>query len=698
MKKKLTFLLLLLSFTICAISQKKVDLCTQTPMLIGMLNKYHLTPIELNQATSEQIFNDFIERLDPHNSIFTSQDINSLAIYKTQLPGNLSDEVACKFMKSITVIYLKRIRNADSIIMGILQNPLNFSTRDSITLHHEYYADFVANEKDLEKRLSRRLKYDALGILFTPAGESDPIKMDAKQLLFKEAETRKKLGIKEKRIHQRIVDYPSGTEAYLTEVFLNTIANRYDPHSMYFSPSGKEQFQAAISKEAKSFGLSIHEGKNGETEIDYLVPGGPAWKSNQLNKGDILIQVKWPKGDVVDLSYSSVEEVDDIISNSTYDEMVLTVKKTNGTVTNVPLVKEVIDVEENSITGYILKGEKKLGYISLPGFYTDMNNESGLGCANDVAKEILKLQKENIDGLILDLRNNGGGSLYEAVGLTGLFIDEGPLFMAKAKDQKPVLIKDMNRGRVYSGPLIVMTNGFSASASELVTAGLRDYNRALITGSTTFGKAIAQVTLPLDTNVTLTKERPKNESPAFVNVTVEKFYRLNGESHQKTGIQPDVELPDLNSCFSYSEASEPYAINSDRVDKKVYYNPLPELPVAQIAQKSKERVEKNIMFTRIKTISDSVQSALKKDEVVQLDIESFRVRTKKYQAFKNSFEQLISLAAKEYTVLPSNYDQALLQADSHRKEINEQLLKSIQDDIYIEEVYQEMNDLINLTK
>jgi carboxyl-terminal processing protease len=697
--KKFAYTLVILGvLSPCLYAQAQVNPCKQTPMLIGMLNKYHYRPIELNQVTSEEVFNDFIKRLDPDNSIFTSIDIRQLMPYKTQLLSTSSDEQACAFLKTVSGLYLTKLHRIDTLISSILQKPFDFTANDSITFVHDYQANFAANDKELEKRWAKRLKYNVLNILFTPVGEDDPLKMDVKQLLLKEEDSRKKLGIKEKRIYQRILEYPSGYEAYVAEQFYNTIANRYDPHTLYFSPAGKESFHASLSKEAKAFGLSFKEGKNGEVEIGGLTPGGPAWKSNQLNRGDVLVQVKWPRGEVFDLSYSGAAEVDHIINNSGYDNMRLTVKKANGIVTTVPLVKEMINVEENIIAGYILKGEKKIGYISLPGFYTDENAQNALGCANDVAKEIIKLKKENIEGLILDLRFNGGGSLSEALGLMGIFIDEGPLFMTKEKDQKPILMKDMNRGTVYNGPLILMVNGFSASASELVTAGLRDYNRALIVGSNTYGKAIAQVTLLLDTTLTISKEISNKKSCAYLNITVEKLYRINGVSLQKTGISPDIELPDLYNNMDYGEAAEPYAINSDKVDKKVYYNPLPPFPIGELMQKSKERTESQNVFKKIKNLSDSIQNAKKQNEVFNLNIEAFREHERKINNLKSQIIQLLTVSSAQYSVLCTHYDESVLQADNYRKEMNDVLVKKIQEDVYIEEVYLIMNDLINLTK
>ena len=663
-----------------------------------MLSKYHYSPVELNQATSEEIFNDFIKKLDPNNIFFTSVDIGYLLPYKTQLLSTSSDEKVCEFLKTVTGLYRTRLHKVDTLISTILQKPFDFKVNDSITFTYENQSNFAANDMELEKRWIRRLKYSALNILFTPVGEADPLKMDARQLLLKEADTRKKLGIKEKRIFQRILEHHSGYEEYVAEMFLNAVANRYDPHTLYFSSAGKESFMAPISKEAKAFGLSFREGKNGEIEIGYLTPGGPAWKSNQLNQGDIVVQVKWPMGEAIDLSYSSEKEVNQIINNSGYDNMRLTVKKANGIVTTVPMIKEKINVEENIIAGYILTGEKKIGYISLPNFYSEWNTEYAQGCANDVAKEILKLQKENIEGLILDLLYNGGGSLQEAIGLIGIFIDEGPLFMTKEKDKKPTLMKDLNRGMVYYGPLILMVNCFSASASELVTAGLRDYNRALIVGSATYGKAIAQGTLPLDTNVTFNKKLSDQKKEAYVNITIEKLYRINGVSYQKTGIVPDIELPDLYSNIDYGEASEPYSINSDRVEKKVYYNCMPTLPVDELVEKSKKRTEQENVFKRIKTLFDSIQNARKQNVVLSLNIESFREHEKKINDLEGRIAQLFTVSSPKYRVLSSHYDEAVLQADNYRKEMNNVFQKIIQGDVYIEEVYMIMNDLINATK
>jgi carboxyl-terminal processing protease len=677
--------------------QRSDDPCNQASTLLGMLNKYHLSPPELNAITSAEVFDDFIQRLDPANCIFISTDIASLQSYKTILLNTTSNQQVCKFLEVVSALYISGLYRADSLVSAILLNPIDFNKKDSILFLKDYEANFASDKKELENRWLKRLKFMALNMMFTPVSDEDPLKMEAFQLLLKESEIRKKLVIRERRTNQRILEYPSGSKAYITELFLNTIANRYDPHTLYFSPQRKESFISSLSREAMSFGISFTENKNGEVMIDNLVPGGPAWKSNQLNPGDFPIQIQWPKGEGIDLSWSSLEEVEQIITQSGYNTMELSVRKANGLIVKVRLTKEVINVEENSITGYVLTGEKKVGYISMPDFYTDGEMQDAPGCSNDVAKEIIKLQKEGIEGLILDLRYNGGGSLQEALGLMGIFIDQGPLFMAREKGQKPHVFKDLNRGVVYSGPLVVMVNGFSASASELVTAGLRDYNRALVVGCTTFGKAIAQVTLPLDTNINFSKERMGKKSSAFVNVTIEQIYRINGNSYQKTGIQPDIVLPELYDDPDLREAGEPYSIGADKIDKKVIYLRMPELPVSDLAEKSNARTSPLQVFNKIKYLSDSLQN-IEKSEALILTLENFRQYKSWIKELEDRISALNKTSSAPFTAGSTMYDAPVLVNDNHRKELTDNAIGELQTDIYVSEVYSIMNDFISLMR
>jgi carboxyl-terminal processing protease len=666
-------------------------------MLIAMLNKYHYEGLTLNDKVSEQIFNDFIDALDPYSTIFTEVELKKLEPFKFAI-DDADNTTICNFLKLSTELYHERLTKIDTLVGSILNKPFDLSAKDTITFYPISEKITSANDIQLEKRWRRRLKFKTLEIIFSATEENqDPVTSDNKTLLLKEPEARKQIRTKEKRFIKRILEYPMGFENYVTVKFNNVIANRFDPHTLYFSSLEKENFDAGLSKEAKSFGLSFAEGKNGEIVIGSLTPGGPAWKSSELHKDDVVLKIKWPEQEPIDLAYSSPSEVESLIHSSTSDKIELTIRQGNGMINPVSLYREVIAVEENNISGFVLNGNKKVGYISLPGFYTEMNTSRALGCANDVAKEIIKLKQENIEGLILDLRFNGGGSLYEAVNLAGIFIDEGPFCLMKDKNSKPQLMKDINRGTIYNGPMVIMVNGFSASASEIFTAGMKDYNRALVVGSTTYGKSIGQITIPLDTSLNLNNyiDEASANVTDYVNVTRSKFYGIDGISHQYAGVRPDIELPDFYNNKLYGEASSPYALKADSIVKKVIFNPLPVIPKTALSTKSESRIALNNSFKRIRTISDSLQKEKNERKKLVLTLDGF----KKYQAALNQTEKDISRLSEnpseKFKVSSTQYDEELLKVDTYKKEVNDVLIKNIQNDLYIEENYLIMQDYIN---
>lgn len=677
-------------------SQQEKSACEKASLLAAMLNKYHYSPPELNDETSEQIFKIFIEILDPASLYFTAGDIERLARFKNTLDDELR-EGNCSFLDEVTRTYRSRLQKADSLANEILSKPLDFTKKDTLFLSKNHALNFADDEKELKKHWEKWLKYQALLILFSPKNEDENIlSKPAGEILTAEPGTRKKLLVKNRRFINRILDNTMGFENYISSLYLNAITARYDPHSMYFSASQKENFESGLASEAFAFGISFNENPSGEVQIERLAPGSPAWKSNLLHKGDILLKIKWPGKEPVDLSYSSLREVENMIRLSAFSEMELTVKKVNGIIRTVPLKKEKLRMDENIIKSYILKGERNIGYLSLPGFYTEFENPGMPGCANDVAKEILKMNKENIEGIILDLRFNGGGSLKEAIDLAGIFIDEGPLCIYSSKGEKPHLIKDLNRGTVYTGPLLLMVNGQSASASELISTALQDYQRALIVGSATFGKATGQVILPLDTSIDLEKYSPGkiNAGNDYVKITMTRMYRVTGKSHQETGVLPDIILPGILHEYEYRESSDPYALNNDSVSKKAIYRKFPSLPVAEISMKSRERILRSENFSRMNLLSDSLKKTYTEERKIPLEMEAFRKEEINVSAALKKSENIAVNDSPAYTATNNLYDLEIFTVDSFRKEINDSYLENINADIYIDEAYKIMNDLI----
>jgi carboxyl-terminal processing protease len=300
---------------------------------------------------------------------------------------------------------------------------------------------------------------------------------------------------------------PGYMEEFISNLFCKVLANCYDPHTVFLPQEEKERFDEAVGQTPKRFGFEMDENEDGDIVIDRLQPGSSAFKSGAINAGDKIVAIQEPGKQVVQTGNSAMLVVDSVMSEMKTDKLLVTVKKPDGTTRQVTLYKERFATEEDEedvVQGYVLKGTKNIGYISIPDFYFDWENTStGInGCANDVAKEIIKLKKENIEGLIIDIRFNGGGSLQEAVDLAGIFIDGGPVAQLKTKEPKPYTLKDGNSGSIFDGPLLVMVNGHSASASETFSATMQDYNRAIIAGTTTYGKSTGQIIFPLDTTVT----------------------------------------------------------------------------------------------------------------------------------------------------------------------------------------------------
>ena len=492
---------------------------------------------------------------------------------------------------------------------------------------------------------------------------------------------------------KKILDFPGGYTTFISELYLNAIASCFDPHTNYFSPRGKEEFQAELSTEAFSFGVELDENDKGQIVIDRLVPGGPAWKSGELHKGDELLSLQWEGKEVVDMAGASLEDADELLDESNHDRLVFKVRKADGSTAVVLLRKEKLENEENIVKSFVLKGEKKIGYILLPGFYTEWENETGSSCANDVAKEIIKLKKENIDGLILDVRFNGGGSVGEALEMAGIFIDEGPLSAEKNKEGKQIALKDPNRGTIYDGPLALMVNGQSASASEMLAASLQDYKRAVIVGSNTYGKATMQQMFLLDT---ISKKAALAADKDMVKITVAKLYRLNGESAQFNGVAPDVTLPDAFDVLEFREKFSKQALAPDTAKRNNYYKPLQPLPVNELAKRSAVRVNESSEFREIKKFIETEKKMTTFTTItIPLKWDSFE----KWMQQNEPQEEILKgegTATKKFTVENHARDKELLRNNPYAKEVNEVWLQNLSEDIYIEEAFSVLLDLINL--
>lgn len=663
-----------------------------------VIERNHISPRPVDDSFSMAMFRSFLKIADRRRLLFTDTEYKTLAVFNTKLDDELQGN-GWTFLNLFESLYKGSLVRADSIVNKILQKPFDFSVNESITTSREETFNFAADIAALSGRWSRYLKYRALDQLYDMVTADSTGKTMLKSVITQsESKIRELLRITESKALKKILDHPAGFSDYVSQLYLNVIATGFDPHTNYFSTEEKEKFKSELSTESASFGIELDETEKGEIVIEKLVPGGPAWKSGDLNEGDELLSLQWEGKEAVEIAGLSLEDAYDILDQSINDRLVFTFRKKDGTTRIVLLRKEKIENEENIVKGFVLKGEKNIGYILLPAFYTKWENESGSSCANDVAKEIVKLKRENIEGLVLDVRYNGGGSLGEAMDMIGIFVDEGPLMGQKQKAEKVIYLKDPNRGTIYNGPMALMVNGQSASASEILAASLQDYNRALIVGSNTYGKATMQQMLILDT----VTNRPTQIANAkdIVKVTSGKLYRLSGETAQMSGVIPDIVLPDVFDGLDYREKFSSFALLPDKVDKNAYYKPLAALPVTDLAKKSTERVNADKEFQQIKKLAEVIKARRIKTETISLKPEGFELWAKQKELNGDIMKRNSNtvLTGKKFTVDNHNQDKIVLANNSYAKEINTTWLSDIAADIYIQETFSVLCDLINFQK
>ena len=695
MKKILStaIILLLSSIIFCQtnpVQQKAI-------VLKRMIEKKHYSPRLTDDNYSADVFKSILQEADPRRLLFTNAEYQDLYLFKYKLDDEINGK-GWGFLDKFSFLYKNTLNRADSIINLIFKKPFDYNQPEILTQGRTVDTfNFSKDIPSLINRWSRYLKYQLLDDVYDKVNSDSIKKTSLKEgLTLFETKAKEKVRKTELKGLKKILDHPAGYASVVTELYLNAIATSFDPHTNYFSPQGKEQFQAELSTEGYFFGIVLEENANGQVAVKQLTPGGSAWKSGQINKGDELLSLLWEGKEIQDMEGASVEEAYEILDQSNHERLLFRFKKADGTTSNILLQKEKSDNEENIVKGFVLKGEKKIGYILLPGFYTEWENEKGSSCANDVAREILKLKKENIEGLILDVRYNGGGSIGEAMEMIGIFIEEGPLTVVKEKSGKLITLKDPNRGTIYDGSMILMVNGQSASASEMLAASLQDYNRAIIVGSHTYGKATMQEMLLMDTS--FTRQINGDEKGDITKITTGKLYRLNGKTAQLHGVTPDIPLPD---AFDGLEIGEKFANNplpADTVKRNNYYKPLPYLPVNKLAANSVVRITSHPDFQIIRKIIAEQQKIMQSASItIPLKAELFEKWVKE-QELNLEVMKGAGKNGDKFTAENHAADKRLIQGNEYGKEINNLWLKHLPADIYIQEAFLVLIDLINLQK
>lgn len=680
------------------LGQKRTFHCRKTQQVIEFIKTNHFNARPVDKVFNDKINNDFISTLDPVALFFTEEDV---AIIKSYCPDlvNLDCSENKYFMEYIVELYRNRLQETPDILDIVLSNSLNFHLKDTLFVADRGKTTYPVNLDGLEKNWNSYIRFQLLRHYMSgfKASDSTVIKNEDDfqlNLVELKADIRRR---EECRVNH-LLNYPGGFSEYIFSIYLNTLTGSFDPHTNYFSLNDKEQFESSISKSKISFGADLEQNDNGEIVISRLIPGGPAWRSGELNPGDVLLNMSFPNKEPIDLLCSNLGDITNIIYNSGASKVELTVRSKLGQVKTLNLKIESLASAENSVYSFILEGDKKIGYISLPGFYTEPDKDDPLGCASDLAIEIQKLSKDGIQGLMLDVRNNGGGSIVEAVDLAGIFIDSGPLCIYTSQHEKPTLIKDLNRGALYEGPLILLVNGYSASASEILGGMLKDYNRALIVGTPTFGKASGQLVIPLGEPGEDSYYFFGSQPTDYIKITTTRYYRLNGCTHQALGLQPDITLPIHAGYARIKESEYESAFINDTIQKDISFEPFPPFPLEILLNNSNERVSRNKNFNEFIAINDSIRPLYVKKIFIPLSFDSFYSDYTRNIGYYQQLDSLKATPGEHYTIMDNSTNKIVVESDSYKKEIHLELIKNLKKDFYLEESYLIMNDMINQKK
>lgn len=663
-------------------------------MVTRMAAKFHLDPPPLNDTFSTHVFSGVIDQLDGDKIYFTTENILVLRKYETKLNDEIREKKT-DFLKTLAKIFLQRLQSVDSLVAEINKKPFDFSLNEEIS-STEMDA-FPSNAMTARLKLYKMIKADALyRILADEKIYSLTPALQKKYVDSIQPSVMNKVRMSYQNPIKNILQSPGGIVQAVGDAYCKAIALAYDPHTEFFPLTEKENFDNMLGQKTMAFGFQFKMLDDGSIQIDNVAPGSPAFKSGQINKGDKIESVQWEAQHPIDLRDADGEQLGKVLDLSNHGKATFKIKKPDGTIKTVALWKESMEDadDDNRVKSFLLNANKKVGFISLPAFYQDWDSESeGInGCANDVAKEILKLKKENIQGLILDLRYNGGGSVQEAIDLAGIFIDAGPVAQVKGKDDKLFILKDTHRGTMYDGPLLILLNGYSASASELVAGTLQDYNRALIVGSPTYGKATAQVILPLDTTISLESNSDNLIRESYLKVTISQLYRVNGTTAQFSGVTPDVLLPDLFETGYGREKDQLYAIRPTTVMADKYFRAMPVIEKTQLKNLAKNLVDTSAYFVRLKKYI-AFRELNAANKVFSLRLSDAIAKTQKMEEtilLKNSVEKEKAI----YKVDNNIYEKQQIAQSESRKEMNDQWVENLTHDPELELAFRIMSAMI----
>jgi carboxyl-terminal processing protease len=676
--------------------------------VMAVLEQGHFAPRPIDDAFSQSVFDKTLENLDYEKKFFLQSDVDALTTYRNKIDDEIKDN-SLEFFNKVNNTFIERVNGAEKYYKEILQKPFSFDGNEEIELDSKKIS-FAKDKPALRTRWERYLKYRVLA-KYQDLKEADQKKVKdsanykAKDFATLEKESRESITKVQDRYFKRLKKLNDNDRFAL---FMNSITGSEDPHTDFLPPEDKKRFDEMMSGSFIGIGASLQQTEDGKIKVAAIITGSPSWKQGHLKAEDVIIKVAQGDQAPVDIEGMETDDVVKLIRGPKDTEVRLTVKHADGTTEVIPIIRGKVDMEDTFAKSAIIENKgKKIGYIYLPEFYADFNgNGSGHSSGRDVANEVIKLKAEHVDGIVLDLRNNGGGSLTDVVDMAGIFIGKGPVVQVRASGNQSVTLKSQNTAPLYTGPLAIMVNNGSASASEIMAAAMQDYGRAVVIGTNTFGKGTVQKLVSLDQFVNSSMRdqiiaafnkakggEAQYDGIGSLKLTIQKFYRVDGGSTQLKGVAPDIILPDAyEQLDNIGERRDKASLPWDKInaaDYKLWDSPP---PLASLRASSQKRVAANETFKIIKQTGERLK-VQQDNNIVPLNEAKFVAKQKEAEALSKKLEELDKISSP-VNVMNLRSDMAKVNIDTTSKAKNADWLKALKKDVYISETANVLHEWI----
>lgn len=656
-------------------------------ILRNILTRSHFVVKDMNDDFSEYVFTEFIDGLDPNKRYFTQKDIKDFEKYKYDIDNQLLNE-DISFYNLVYGRFTSKIKNAKSYYKDLLEKPFNFKKKETIDVNYEQ-SSFAKNENQLKDYWRKQLK---LSTLIRIEGELEKQKRNAskkenfKVQKFENLEKNARLEVL-KNMDELYVRIEELEHEDWFSTFLNSVVGAFDPHTTYMAPTIKERFDQDMSGKLEGIGARLQK-KGIYTHIFKLVSGGPAWKQGDLEAGDIILEVAQGDKEPLDIVGMRLDDAIKFIKGKKGTEVRLTVKKKiDGSIKIISIIRDVVELEETFVKSSIVeKNGKKYGLIDLPKFYIDFDEQNYRDSAKDMEKEIERLKSEGVAGLVIDLRNNGGGSLKTAIEISGLFINEGPVVQIKYRGENPIIKNDTDKKIQWDGAIVVLVNEFSASASEIFAAAMQDYKRAIIIGGNqTYGKGTVQSVLPINRFTKYDKDL------GALKMTIQKFYRINGGSTQIEGVYSDIAIPSRYSYMKFGERDLEGALVWDKVKQADYIQTKSYENFSDVIENSKKRIASDSKF---KLINEYAKWLKKNQENTSYSL-NYKLFTTQSLAQEKDAEKFKSVFDYESNLkfASPKYEVSLIKKDTILANKRLEWHKKLSKDVYVSEALNVLSEL-----